>query len=332
MEDFSKSNNIVYRLFFANNNQLKEWNKNGFIHKTVWHGEESSNSFSLKDKNTYRNEIQHILISRFGIKDIDLFKTKYTEAISGDGQEWTRITTLHSSSLIALLCFYSISKDNPVKINGYTFDESYFEVKTQVYQDSESNMDVVLRGKDECGQKVVLFLECKFSEYISTGQYKGISKTAYKVKYENLGLINGSSTIDNVTIDEVEDGLVILPKDKKQIYCGGIKQMLSHYIGVSNYCSNRNGALAEHQRFVADPNERVLLGEVLFDFGPDITGQKFENYKNAYTSLARIINEKEGKDGIEMLKEVLTYQDIFVIKNSDVIKEENIKKFYNLQK
>lgn len=332
MEDFCKSNNIVYKSFFANNELLNEWNKKGLIHRTIGHCAPSDNSFSLKDKNTYsRNEIQNILINRFDIKDIELFKIKYKEATSGDGQEWTRITTLHSSSLIALLCFYSISKNNPIIINGYLFDESYFEVKTQVYQDSESNMDVVLRGKDKSGQKVALFLECKFSEYLSTGQYKGISIDAYKNKYESLGLLNGASTINNVTFAERKDGLVILPKDKIHIYCGGIKQMLSHYIGVSNYSNERSNALAEHQRFIADTNERVLLGEILFDFGSKITGKKFENYKSAYASLARIINEK-GRNGIEMLEEILTYQDIFWEKNPTVIKEENVRQFYKFEK
>lgn len=331
MEEIRKSNNIVYKSFFAENDIVKEWNKDGLVHKTFWQGRPSNNSFSLKEQNTYRYEIRNILIERFGIIDEELFKTKYNEAISGDGQEWTRITTLHSSSLIALLCFYSVSKDNPIKIKEYTFTDSFFEVKTQVYQDSESNMDVVLRGVDEQGQKVVLFLECKFSEYLSTGQHKGISRDAYWEKYKELGLFD-KKEVGNVIFRDDNKEIILSPKDKVLVYCSGIKQMLSHYIGVSNYSTYRNKVLAEHQRFKANEDERVLLGEILFDFGYNITGEKLGNYKISYSSLAAIINEKESSKGIKMFDDILTYQDVFIDNNSEVIKEENIKDFYKLRK
>lgn len=324
MIDFNNSDNKIYNIFFNNNKLVAKWNEKGLIHKTYWQSHESDNSFSLKDKNTYRNAIPEILEERFGILDKILFEKKYQEAISGDGQEWKRITTLHSSSLIALLCFYSISKNNPIDILDYTFEESYFEVKTQVYQDSESNMDVVLRGKDKEGNKVVLFLECKFSEYLNTGKYHKISKAAYEQKYKELGLFD-VNPIANIRLSNPEDGICIAPQGKKAVYCGGIKQMLSHYIGVSNYSINRDKVLAEHSCFRADPIEKVLLGEILFDFGKDITANKLDNYKESYSSLAKIIN-KTGK--IEMFERVLSYQEVF--KGKNIIKEPNILEFYNL--
>lgn len=327
IESLTKSTNKVYKEFFAKNNLVKEWIGKGLIHKTYWRKNNSYNSFSFKEKNIYRIGIPRILIDRFGIQDEVLFITKYLEAISGDGQEWSRITTLHSSSLIALLCFYSISKKNSIEINGYSFEESFFEVKTQVYQDSESNMDVVLRGKDKDGKKVVLFLECKFSEYLSCGQYKGICKETYEKPYKELGLFEGTP-IDHVKFEN-EDEIAIKPLDGKQIYCGGIKQMLSHYIGVSNYSLHRDNALTEHQRFTANPDETVLLGEILFDFGGNITGTKLENYKQAYTSLAKKINNTHK---IVMFENALTYQEVFSAEsNSNVIKEKNIRNYYALK-
>lgn len=329
MVEISKSTSKVYKDFFAKNELVKEWNEKGLIFKTFWRGEESNNSFCLKEKNKYRSSIPQILIDRFGIKDEELFKEKYRETISGDGQEWTRITTLHSSSLIALLCFYSISESNPITINDYTFTESFFEVKTQVYQDAESNMDVVLRGYDKDGGKVVLFLECKFSEYLSTGKYDSISIEAYENTYEELGLFNNDDLPYKVEVKEDEKCICISPK-KKPLYCGGIKQMLSHYIGVSNYSESRESALAEHKRFIVDEEEKVLLGEILFNFGGNITGEKLENYNAAYSSLSQLINQKEK---IRMFEEVLTYQNVFSSEdNKGVIKEDNVRKFYRLEK
>lgn len=324
MINFNNSDNKIYKLFFNNNRLVEKWNEEGLIHETFWRGQESHNSFSLKDKDSYRSTIPRILENRFGIQDKALFEKKYQEAISGDGQEWTRITTLHSSSLIALLCFYSVSKNNSIEILDYTFEESFFEVKTQVYQDSESNMDVVLRGKDKKGNKVVLFLECKFSEYLNTGKYHKISKAAYEQHYKELGLFDGNP-IANIEITNPDGGICIAPQKDKAVYCGGIKQMLSHYIGVSHYSKNRDKFLADHSSFKADPEEKVLLGEILFDFGRDITADKLENYQEAYSSLARIIN---NTGEIEMFERVLTYQDVF--RKKDIIKEPNILAFYKL--
>lgn len=329
MVEISKSKSKVYKDFFAKNELVEEWNKKGFVFKTFWRRQESDNSFCLKEKYTDRICIPQILIDRFGIKDNDLFKEKYREATSGDGQEWTRITTLHSSSLIALLCFYSISESNPIQINGYTFTESYFEVKTQVFQDAKSNMDVVLRGRDKDGGKVVLFLECKFSEYLSTGKYDNISIEAYKGTYNELGLFKNDNLPFIVEVKKDKECICISSK-KKPLYCGGIKQMLSHYIGVSNYSSLRENALAERKRFIVDKEEKVLLGEILFDFGDNITGEKLKNYNEAYSSLARLIN---SNNKIGMFEKVLTYQDVFFAEeNRGVIKDDNIRKFYRLEK
>ncbi len=93
-------------------------------------------------------------------------------AVSGSGQEGRRITTLHSSSLCALLHFYNIEEepllkltlDTNKKTRSVTFTQSFFEYQTPVFN-YPSNMDVVLLGKDDEGEEVALFLESKFSEY-----------------------------------------------------------------------------------------------------------------------------------------------------------------------
>ena len=106
----------------------------------------------------------------FGLNP-NVFADKYQQAISGDGQEARRIRTLHSSALLCLLCFYGISEKRPLNLNlegrQITFTSSQFEVKSLVGTDEtgrehESNMDVVLCGKDaQTGKKVILFLESK---------------------------------------------------------------------------------------------------------------------------------------------------------------------------
>ena len=123
----------------------------------------------------------------FDIKS-DSFKKKFEMAISGDGQEVKRISTLHSSSLAALLLLYSVSESKQLECflneKKYTFTDSFFEVKTNVKDSHFSNMDVVLVGKNSEGRDVIFFLESKFSEYFNTGMCDNISLDAYEKEYE----------------------------------------------------------------------------------------------------------------------------------------------------
>ena len=330
METIYTTNNPLYKGFFKNNEQIKIWYDNKYIYNSIWRGEPSDNSFCLKPANCYRSAIPHILIDRFDIKDPERFRTKYLQAISGDGQEWTRITTLHSSSLIALLCFYSISENNPITIDEYVFTQSFFEVKTQVYGESESNMDVVLRGCDSHGQKVVLFLESKFSEYLICGSYNGISQKAYLDTYNDTLRIIDNDAITAIKISIKDDGISIEPREPRRnpVYCGGIKQMISHFMGVSNYAEKGKEALGEHSCFDADSSETILLGEILFDFGDKVGGAKtkLDTYHKAYRDLQGIINERQNK--VKMI-DALTYQDLFA-QNKSVIKETPTLALYML--
>lgn len=108
----------------------------------------------------------------FGI-DCPDWDLKYQQAVSGSGQEKDKITTLHSSSLLALLCFSNVSKYNCLKINGIEYDQVWFEVKNKVF-DKPSNIDVVLGNSKT---QDLLFLESKFTEYLSA------DNSAFAAKY-----------------------------------------------------------------------------------------------------------------------------------------------------
>lgn len=320
--------NPIYNNFFFKNDFVQELKQEKKIHPIIWKKRKSDSSFCLIDGST-KEEITSLLQDTFGIENEPLFKTKYKEAISGGGQEWKRITTLHSSSLLALLCFYSVSKERPLSIGDYIFNESFFEVKTVVKDSHKSNMDIVLRGVNkETGEKTVLFLESKFTEYLTCSKKNNISIDAYYDKYNELSLFD--KPIKNILFGKNDKGIFIEAENPKKfpIYCEGIKQLLSHYIGVNNYVTKKS---AEHETFKYADNEKILLGEIVFDFKEPIrkSSDKLNNYKQVYSELAKRINEHQCN--IRMLDEVMTYQEIFTNKdNSNFIKEENIKQFYKL--
>lgn len=334
--DNKTTENKLYTGFFAKSKFDAE------VYQTMWRGDPSTNSFCfinpvVRYKN-HNEQVRRRLIEVFKIEDEQTFGEKFNMAISGDGQEVKRISVLHSSSLAALLMFYSVSKKTlrcTLKDGkNYKFSNSYFEVKTKVSGSHYSNMDVVLTGQCEDGKKVILFLECKFSEYLSTGMCNNISMDAYSEKYKELGLIKSDLT-DN---EAIEDLLFCVGKGKDGVeclqvkstgephYCDGIKQMISHFIGVSNFATEGQNVFDVKQKGQPFYKElpqllldgaQILLGEVLFDFGENVekAQSKLENYKSVYSKLAEILNKHTDK--ITILPEIHTYKDLLKDFNLD---------------
>lgn len=348
---FPKTDNLsnpIYTEFFSRSKLDVK------VDNTIWRGVPSNNSFCfINPKVKYKqreNEVLNKLKEVFEIKS-DSFDKKYCMAISGDGQEVKRISTLHSSSLAALLLLYSVSERKPLKCildnNIYTFNESFFEVKTEVKDSHFSNMDVVLVGKNSEDKDVIYFLESKFSEYLHTGMCNNISLEAYKDKYDGLGLINNDDAIKGLHFIKVEKGkddvdCLQITSDTPQ-YCSGIKQMISHFIGVTNFAENGEKAMDPKQKKFPFFDEllklqkagaEIILGEVLFGFdcavdGEDSKGEtKLSKYSSIYEQLAEILKANTSKvsSKVHVLPQVLTYQELLEGFELD----DRVKAFYQL--
>lgn len=312
---------LLYEIF---NNESVELILSGVtLENTLFRGKRSQKSLSIKHMDTGQD-----LACIFGL-DWKIFADKYLQATSGDGQEARRIRTLHSSSLLCLLCFYGISEKRPLNINlegrQITITSSRFEVKSLVGTDEtgrehESNMDVVLCGKDgQTGKKVILFLESKFSEYLTWGKYSGISNYVYQkiyaqleesgvlermgLKYEECPDKPGYSDLDSV-------------KGKTMHYAGGIKQMVSHFLGVKNAAAGK-----QYEDY------DIYLGEILFKFPDSIEDaqRKFNDYDGLYKTLAKGLNQI-SEDKFKVLGQCMTYQEVFKDYNLD----ESVRSFYSL--
>ena len=137
--DKMKRNKKLYR---------KMWNKtefcsDNFITNENWTGEKVDSSFYIKTPKAAELFKQIIpvlaeeLAERFEIKNNKLFRKKFIEACSGSGQEAMKITTMHSSSLCALLFFYNVCEGNELVLslgndgnkNTYVFNQSFLSFK-----------------------------------------------------------------------------------------------------------------------------------------------------------------------------------------------------------
>ena len=230
-------------------------------------------------------------------KNQKTFINKFKMACSGTGDELKKITTLHSSSLCALLFFFNVDNKKLIfpSLNKYEFTESYFEFQNKVIG-YPSNIDVVLLGKNiENGNKVILFLESKFSEYITGIGKKSVGKSYFNPDCYSLPIYE--SVEKNKSFDfNKENGFY---NSKK--YNEGLKQMISHYYGIRRFME---GEFVDdkdniYKNIKESKASEIILGEILFnDFSNVSSLKKFlDDYEKDYSSLASIINEQYQKDG-----------------------------------
>ena len=105
-------------------------------------------------------------------------------------------------------------------------------------------------------------------------------------------------------------------KGRTSHYAGGIKQMISHFLGVRNAADDK-----------AYKDCDIYLGEILYKFPDsiDVEGRKFQDYNQIYGILA------EGLNGLtdskfKVLDHCLTYQEVF--RNYEM--EDAVRAFYSL--
>ena len=288
----------------------------------------------------------------FGIKD-NVFDEKFQQACSGSGQEERRIATLHSSSLCALLFFYNVTEKHPLTfyvegVGEVTFQEAVFEYQNCVIANANpSNMDVTLLGK--CGdKKVILFLESKFSEYITGTQKKLNINCAYLQERISKNLYQNWQWSKDEESAGKEFSVSI---SEKPAYLGGLKQMISHYVGVrkfekgiqelkngQNTSKNLHDVTANQDKqeiqlkvrnYALDGDVIIALGSIIFDvYKKDKKHTELEEYETLYTKLMRQIKEDAADNGSELkiLTTSYTYQELF--ESNQNWSTKDIRKFY----
>ena len=353
--DFESMNEKMKKLYSA------LWADNEFISNNANLIEQSMDSrYKNHSHNSYcfagTEDTEELLTKIFGIKEPEkepkLFKEKFDMAVSGSGQELRKITTLHSSSLCALLHFYNVTEDNPLILadlmtdksqRTIKFTKSFFEYKSPVIN-NPSNMDVVLIGKDvESGDNIVFFLESKFSEYYTSASKKSnsISKKYLEAKYCAPLYKDEALLKMGLRKADINTNFVELISEKEPFYIDGIKQMISHYTGIRNVLNgNFYKTEKENQENEQKQNEinnaikngaTVILGEIVFDrFIGDLElkpGLKCgEIYSQKYEELAKQIGElTKDVPKFEIMHKELGYS---LFNENNHIIEDQIRQFY----
>lgn len=298
------------------------------------------------DKALYAREFANL----FSIpeNDRDLFYEAFKVAMEGQGDELSDVNSLISSALLSLLTFYPLfgntDKSKYLTINGEQYYRCFFEVRNRVIN-RPSSVDVALISVDE---KKILFLESKLSEYANgVGTSLELGKS-YKSLYEGENGLYTLALCDYLNM-EVENGTPILKSldGKEKIYIEGIKQSISHLIGlVRGPQFYKQGYYPEdyykeYEKFYSKA-EVLEYATILFDpTAFNVNTQEFKDYSELYSKTIiehgkEIVDcikswdngESEYKKRIEILDRILTYQGLLSDENNRRLIAESVLKYY----
>ena len=322
-KDLKKGNKNIYDKLGVEELGLKPINDN-FYYRSK---DKKSIGFKMNVSDTVAERFKDI----FGLEqyNFDIFKKKLAQSISGDGQELSKINALHSSSLCALLMFYNINEETKTTftVDGHKYTSSFFEVKNDVIS-SPSNMDVVLTNEKT---KEILFIECKFSEYLSKNKKYKLPegyKKYYKDKY--FGDIDFEKDI---------------------VFPDGLKQLVAHYIGIDRFRSKKysddeldafypNEDDLKLRKHIYDHQleyENIAFMEVIFQFDVEEFNKYIEETDKVFEALRKKEKEVTNKPKITIIG-TKTYQQLFKdnedneeAKENNKILPEKVKEFYKLK-
>ena len=230
--------------------------------------------------------------------------------------------------MTCLLFFYDIEK-NSIKIDlgneNVKFNKAFFEVQYTVIK-KPSNVDIVLISEDK---KYILFLESKFAEYyIDNGLYHiseqylnhKLSKNIYTNEVmKKFNFFIKTDEKNEILKTKDDNGYITFSVDSKnnvqkrcKSYIGGIKQLISHYIGINNFLSKKERIIEkeienEKESLLIPNDAKIYLGEIVFDF-PNNTDMNayLKDYEDKYKILIEILNANKN---INFLPEILHYSD-----------------------
>lgn len=285
------------------------------------------------------------LVKVFGLTQDESLENLFDAATSGDGNEKSRILTLHSSSLLAFLCFSCIKK-HPITILGTKYVDVKFEVKNDVINPSlgkPSNMDILLLNSD---QSKILFLESKFTEYFSGGRvflskryidfYNTLCQDKIRFDFEA-----SDEKVQHRPNKEKPEGYVseeyCLHNDKRPAsYLGGIKQAFSHLIGIATGPAEvQTSANKTYTKQILENAKEITFASIVFNCNQ----KKYKAYSDLYKStfdkknamdikkaIKKVVPESKTLDKLIIHDSLFTYQEIF----NGFELPEKIRSFYSL--
>ncbi len=280
----------------------------------------------------------------FHIKDAKTFDEVFQISTGGIGNELKKINSVASSALLPLLVFHplwvnSINNHFEIEIRGVKYCRVFFEIRNKVIR-RPSCVDIVLQSKDE---KKLLFMESKLTEYIDGVKKELLIGKGYAQVYEKDAVKNALTGAGLNEPKLAQDGILLSNEDN--VYIEGIKQSLSHLIGIvrgpQKLIDEDSYPQSYYEKYMEAYNKADELCYATIIYNPDNIGEGLSEYKS-YTELFRNVFSN-GSDIIKAIKKIwpndknvsilqdaITYQEVFQNRVTYLDSLPLIKEFYRL--
>ena len=316
----------------------------GFFEKS---GGEYTGKFNFDSNDTHLVKLAEIF------DDEDFSQTHYNRVISGAGNEKEKIDAVYSSSLQSYVFFNHVNKDHPITIpfedGPVTFDKVLFEFKNKVIG-YPSSIDVVLANEETHS---ICFIESKLFEIIrdsNEGGDKVIGISYFKaksqdIKHENIGYQEtlhlelddldkmGISHPDSYLPDvrgKGEQKYSVNPLGRnKYVYSEGIKQVLSHMIGILHFKKEEledtdlKPYHFEHYYYLELYNALPHLENKISD-----AREKIDNFVDHFNKVKEIL---EDKIHYEVKIAIMSYQELFADESNQQVVNDTILNYYKVK-
>lgn len=331
--------------------RLLKINPSVVTHPTPWKDQFSKWSRSFECE---KGKELDMLVKIFGLNRDKRLENLFESATSGDGDELSKLSdkhdspkilSLHSSSLLAFLCFSHVNIDCPIKIDDVEYVEVMFEVKNDVIGSSlgkPSNIDLVLLNED---RSEMLLLESKFTEYLNGGRAY-LSPDRYK-KFFDILMQSASSAFNFMASYEVvkhkatkeypngyeTEEYCLNQGDRTMAYLGGIKQAFSHLLGIATGPAQTQTTTNNDYREIFNNVKKITFATI----ANNCDEGKFKAYSDLYNSVFRhedIIKNSIRKvisnhiDKLKIYPSLLTYQEL--CKENPNWLDPKVKEYYDL--
>ena len=229
--------------------------------------------------------------------------------------------------MLAFLCFNDVA-NHPITItisdDKTVYDEVMFEVKNNVINESgtPSNIDVLLMGEN---RKKLLFLESKFTEYLSGGKvtlsnkYRDLYIKLQKLNLPfNIKFINVLQESDNSHKEpDIKEEIRLYTGEKTSEYLEGIKQAFSHLLGIATGpAKEQTKGNEDYTRSLLENADEIKFASIVFNCDKD----KFKEYDDLYKSVFEnsdlikdtikdVLKKRELK--LTIVPHLLQYQEVF---------------------
>lgn len=295
--------------------------------------------FKKSDKVTEFYEDKYVLNGEDGIKNtlqkafgVKIDNNHFDKVVNNKGKEIEKINKSYSSSLQSLLVFDAVNKNNTIRIGEDTFNEVLFELENPVIEDNHpSSVDVVLFNQEK---KTIAFIESKLKEILEGGKRGScVIPEAYFTSdhgYKYLGLTEDDYKAIGIKreIKDKEGKCKIAPLNEgKYVYSGGIKQILSHLIGIERFKNEKESKIIVDNE-LSNAFEKIVYIELYNAFpeiGDKVIDAKISDFKTHCNEVKKVVDKK----GIVNEFKIMTYQDLYQNHIQYKLNKE-IENFYHL--